>query len=144
MRITPRFAWGQQDHLANNQLPTCKQSTLNETINVISAMGGQCSHFALLVCYVIFSTVSKQLMPSNAYAQTNWAISSSTNGLSPCGRQFIIWTDAGLLLIGRLRTNLIETRYYFHRGTSFEKVCKLVAANLSRPKCLDIALYISL
>ena len=35
-------------------------------------------------------------------------IIASDNGLSPERRQAIIWTNAGLLLIGPLRTNLSE------------------------------------
>ena len=35
-------------------------------------------------------------------------IIGSDNGLSPNGRQAIIWTNAGLLLIGPLGTNLSE------------------------------------
>ena len=35
-------------------------------------------------------------------------IIGSGNGLSPGRRQAIIWTNAGILLIGPLRTNFIE------------------------------------
>ena len=35
-------------------------------------------------------------------------IIGSDNGLSPDRRQAIIWTNAGILLIGPLRTNLSE------------------------------------
>ena len=36
----------------------------------------------------------------------SWAIFGSDNGLSPVRRQAIIWTNAGLLSIGTLGTNL--------------------------------------
>ena len=36
------------------------------------------------------------------------AIIASDNGLAPGRRQAIIWTDAGILLIGPLRTNASE------------------------------------
>ena len=35
-------------------------------------------------------------------------IIGSDNGLSPGGRQGIIWTNAGILLIGPLETNISE------------------------------------
>ena len=38
----------------------------------------------------------------------NLTIIGSDNGLSPGRRQAIIWTNAGILLIGPLRTNLSE------------------------------------
>ena len=38
----------------------------------------------------------------------NLPIIESDNGLSPCRRQAIIWTNAGLLLIGPLGTNFSE------------------------------------
>ena len=42
------------------------------------------------------------------YATLNWVIISSDNGLSPVRRQVIIWTNAGILLIGPLGTNFSE------------------------------------
>ena len=38
----------------------------------------------------------------------NLTIIGSDNGLSPGRRQAIIWTNAGILLIGPLRTNFSE------------------------------------
>ena len=38
------------------------------------------------------------------YASVNKAIIGSDNGLSPDRHQAIIWTNAGILLIGPLRT----------------------------------------
>ena len=42
------------------------------------------------------------------YASLNWVFIGSDNGLSPVPRQPIIWTNAGVLLIGRLRRNFRE------------------------------------
>ena len=42
------------------------------------------------------------------YASLNWVIIGSDNGLSPVRRQAIIWTNAGILLIGPLGTNVSE------------------------------------
>ena len=39
---------------------------------------------------------------------SNLTIIGSDNGLSPGRRQVIIWTNAGMLLIGPLGTNLSE------------------------------------
>ena len=48
------------------------------------------------------------LRPSDAYMR-NWLdIIGSDNGLSPGRRQAIIWTNAGILLIGPLGTNISE------------------------------------
>ena len=41
-------------------------------------------------------------------ASLNWVFFGSDNGLSPVRRQATIWTNAGILLIGRLGTNFSE------------------------------------
>ena len=64
----------------------------------------------------------------------------SDNGLSPGRRQAIIWTNAGILLIGTLRTNFNESLIEYH-SFSFKKmhmknaVWKM-AAILPRPQCV--------
>ena len=47
-------------------------------------------------------------------------------------RQAIIWTYAGILLIGPLGTNL----YIFIQENEFESVVKKLAAILSQPQCV--------
>ena len=42
------------------------------------------------------------------YASLNWVIIGSDNDLSPVRRQAIIWTNAGILLIGPWGTNFSE------------------------------------
>ena len=42
------------------------------------------------------------------YASFSWVIIGLDNGLSPVRRQAIIWTNTGILLIGRLGTNFNE------------------------------------
>ena len=63
----------------------------------------------------------------------------SDNGLSPGRRQAIIWTNAGILLIGRLGTNLSEILSEIHtfspKKMHFENVVWKMAAILSRPQC---------
>ena len=63
----------------------------------------------------------------------NWVIIGSDNGLSPRWCQVIIWTNAGMLLIGPLGTNVSEiliTIYTFsfkklHLKMSYVKWCPL-------------------
>ena len=65
------------------------------------------------------------------------SIIASDNGLSPGGRQAIIWTSAGILLIGPLGTNfseiLIEIITY-----SFKKRAFKVSYAKWRPCCLGL------
>ena len=64
-------------------------------------------------------------------------IIGSDNGLSPDRRQAIIWTNAGILLIGPLGTNfseiLIEILTF-----SFTKMCLKVSSAKRRPFCLGL------
>ena len=65
------------------------------------------------------------------------SIIGSDNGLSPGRRQAIIWTNAGILLIGPLGTNfsenLIETLTF-----SFTKMRLKVSSAKWRPFCLGL------
>ena len=67
----------------------------------------------------------------------NLTIIASDNGLSPYRRQAIIWTNAGLLLIGPLGTNfseiLIEILTF-----SFKKMRLKVSSAKRRPLCLGL------
>ena len=67
----------------------------------------------------------------------NLTIIGSDNGLSPGRRQAIIWTNAGILLIGPLGTNfseiLIEIRIF-----SFKKMDLKVSSAKWRPFCLGL------
>ena len=90
---------------------------------------------------------------SNAHYLTHWgwvthiyvsklAIIGSDNGLSPDRHQAIIWTNAGLLLIGPLGTNfseiLIESLTF-----SFKKMYFKVSSVKRWPFCLDLNVLIS-
>ena len=65
----------------------------------------------------------------------------SDNGLPPDWHQAIIWTNAGMLLIWPLGTNLseilIKNSYIFIRENVFENVVWKMAAILSPPQCVD-------
>ena len=60
-------------------------------------------------------------------------IIGSDNGLSPGRRQAIIWTNAGIFLIGPLRTNFSEILIEIH-GFSFKKINLKMSAKW-RPFC---------
>ena len=61
----------------------------------------------------------------------------SDYGLSPGRRQAIIWTNAGIVLIGPLWTNVseiwIEISNIFIQENAFERVVCEMAVMLSRP-----------
>ena len=66
-------------------------------------------------------------------------IIGSDNGLSPGRHQAIIWTNAGILLIGPLGTNFNRNSYIFIQENPFETVVWKMAAILSRPQCVNMA-----
>ena len=64
-------------------------------------------------------------------------IIGSDNGLSPGRRQAIIWTNAGMLLIGNLGTNF--SQILFEIGIfSFKKMGLKVSSAKWRPFCLGL------
>ena len=69
------------------------------------------------------------------------SIIGSDNGLSPGGRQAIIWSNAGILLILPLETNsseiLIQIHKFSFKKNVFENIVWKVAAILSRPQCVN-------
>ena len=73
----------------------------------------------------------------------NLTIIGPDNGLSPGRRQAIIWTNAGILLIGPWGTNFSEISIGIHTSifiqeNSFENgVCEM-ASILSRPQCVKM------
>ena len=64
-------------------------------------------------------------------------IIGSENGLSPGRRQAIIWTSAGILLIGPLGTNFNETSIEIHTF-SFKKIHLKLSSGKWRPSCLGL------
>ena len=65
----------------------------------------------------------------------NLTIIGSDNGLSPGRRQAIIWTNAGILLIGPLGTNFSEILIGI-QTFSFKKMHLKMASAKWRPSCL--------
>ena len=64
-------------------------------------------------------------------------IIGSDNGLSPGRRQAIIWTNAGILLIGPLGTNFSEIFIKIH-AFSFKKMHLNMSSAKQRPLCLSL------
>ena len=71
-------------------------------------------------------------------------IIDSDNGLSPCRRQAITWTNVGILLTGPPGTNsneiLIESHTFSFKENPFQIVVWKLAAILSRPQCVHTIL----
>ena len=67
----------------------------------------------------------------------NLTIIGSDNVLSPDRRQAIIWTNAGILLIGPLGTNFIEMLIEIHTF-SFKKMHLKMSFAKWRPSCLGL------
>ena len=65
----------------------------------------------------------------------------SDNGLSPGRRQAIIWTNAGLLLMGPLGTNFNEISIEI-LTFSFKKMCLKMSSGKRRPFCLGLNVLI--
>ena len=65
------------------------------------------------------------------------SIIGSDNGLSHDRRQAIIWTNAGLLLIGPLGTNFSEILIAI-LTFSFKKMCLILSSAKWRPFCLGL------
>ena len=64
-------------------------------------------------------------------------IIGSDNGLSPGRRQAIIWTNAGVLLIGPLGTNFSEI-FIGIKTFSFKKMYLKMSSAKGRPFCLGL------
>ena len=69
----------------------------------------------------------------------NLTIIGSDNGLSPGRRQAIIWTNAGILLIGLLGTNFNEISIEIHTF-SFKKMHFKMSSAKWRPFCVGLIL----
>ena len=67
----------------------------------------------------------------------NQTIIGSDNGLSPCRYQAIIWTNAGILLIRPLGTNVNEISIGIH-AFSFKKIHFKISSGKWQPFCLSL------
>ena len=78
------------------------------------------------------------LRPSDAYICVGkLTIIGSDNGLSPSRRQAIIWTNAGILLIGALGTNVSEILIKIDTF-SLKKMHLKMTSGKRRPSCFSL------
>ena len=73
--------------------------------------------------------------------EAEWRINGSDNGLSPAQWQAIIWTNAGILLIGSLGKNFSGILIKIHTF-SFEKMHLKMLSGKWRPFCLGLSVLI--
>ena len=102
-------------------------------LGAMAAMWRQCNDtsfwcaFILLCINYHFIAASRGLLPLTHWGRvthicvSKLTIIGSDNGLPPDRRRAIIWTNAGILLIGPLGTNLSETLIEIH-AFSFKKM----------------------
>ena len=106
---------------------TCHNGHARDTIVTVSTVvyikGGG------IVC-VYYSMRLNSLRRSDAYMRQDLTIIGSDNGLSPGRRQAIIWTNAGIMFLGSLGTNLIEIHTFL-----FKKMHLKMSSGKRRPSC---------
>ena len=83
------------------------------------------------------------LRPRDAYMRQSITIIGSDYGLSPGRRQAIIWTNAGIMLIGPLGTNFSEILIEIYTF-SFRKMHLKMSSGKWRPSCLGFNVLITL
>ena len=84
-----------------------------------------------------WSYFGESLTHSGRMCVSKLNVISSDNGLSPGRRQAIIWTSAGILLIGLLATNFSEILSKIHTF-SFKKMHLNMSSVKWRPFCLGL------
>ena len=96
-----------------------------------------CNVESMLICVgKVRWFMGRELRPSDTYiCVSGLTIIGSDDGLSPGRHQAIIWTNAGILLIGPLRTNFSEISIKIHTILFKKKHLKMSAAKW-RPFCL--------
>ena len=72
------------------------------------------------------------------------SIIGSNNGLSPDRRQAIIWTNAGILLIGSLEANFNDEIFIGIHSFSFKKICFIMPSGKWRPFCLGLNMLMAM
>ena len=107
-----------------------------------------CRLIALMNCWIAIELLARWALHLTHWGRvTHICVSKTTiigsdNGLSPGRRQAIIWTNAGILLIGPLGTTFSE----FFIGTqtfSFKKMYLKMSSAKWRPFCLGLNVLIS-
>ena len=98
-----------------------------------------CAHYDVTVmkkhvCLIHWGRVTQKCV-------SKLTIIVSDNGLSPGRRQAIIWTNAGILLIGTLVTNFSEIFIGIHTF-SFKKMHLKMSSGKWRPFCIGLNVLI--
>ena len=86
------------------------------------------------------TTSTSTQAPTLEWCDSKLTIIGLDNGLSPDQRQAIIWTSAGILLLGPLGTNFSEILIKIHSSYIFiqENVVWKMVAILSQPQCANM------
>ena len=111
-----------------------------------------CRHYRFIFLVTFLHVISRYL--AQEVSLTHWGrvthicvtkliIIASDNGLSPGRCQAIIWTNAGILFIGHLRTNFSEIVIGIHTF-SLKKIHWNVSSGKWRPFCLGLNVLICL
>ena len=113
-----------KSNLNQNELVFCQENAFENGISKISTI---CSSHIVLTHWGRVAHI----------CVSNLTIIGSDNGLSPGRRQAIIWTNAGILLIGPLETNFSEISIKIH-VFSFKKMHLKMSSGKWRPFCLGL------
>ena len=110
-------------------LPACRQRNLQIICQTSGTIGcqGICRHNYGVSLLTHWGRVTHLCI-------SELSIIGSDNGLSPGRRQVIIWTNAGILLVGPLRTNFSEILVKIHTF-SFSKIHLKMSSVKWRPFC---------
>ena len=112
----------------NNQMPITYKTTHVMDVSTYSIR---------LLHRVFVTTLLTHWGPVTHICVVKLTIIASDNGLSPGRRQAIIWTNAGILLIGHLGTNFIEILIGI-QTFSFKKMHLKMSSAKWRPFCLGL------
>ena len=122
--------------LLNDMAIVCKRHARNISFNKIKMETYHCPQLLSMVSF-LNDVILTHWGRVTHICVGNLTTIGSNNGLSPGRRQAIIWTNAGILLIGPLWTNfneiLIEIPTF-----SFKKMLLKMSSGKWRPSCLGL------
>ena len=115
----------------------CWASTVDTDGLVLDSIRVSVATVVLLMTHICASTILNYWGRVTHKCVGNLTIIGSDNGLSPDRHQAIIWTNAGILLIGPLGTNFSEIVIEI-LTVSFKKMRLKVSSAKWRPFCLGL------
>ena len=104
---------------------------------LVNSIHNMCSKIILLKLLPILQVANELTHWGRVTLVANLTIIGSENGLSPGRHQAIIWTNAGILLIGPWGTNFSDILIGIH-AFSFKKIYFKMASAKWRPFCLGL------